>query len=343
MLVDNFNEAKSMNMLGGPTGTFGTPGSNSFEASIVDVPTYIAGVGKSTVGVNRGLLLTFDTTQKDSYGGYWTSINNTDLSDYSVVAFKVQSGEKISSIAVGIRNVHGVEGRTSISPYVSSPDANGWSNVRIPLSGLRGLSDASSTEVLFFSVSNKDESGKGKILIDDLRFEKQSFERVADFEFNSDWTLSGGDYSIHENGAAAISAKQMKDGLTNEASENTVMRIAYGGSIGKDYGSNGGFSYASWRAGLNGIDVRSFKYLVMKIRGENGNETPNIYITDPARRIPVRAKEIPVITKEWQTIQIPLDHYAKQGIDLSHLDLLEIVFEWEKQSGTIYLDDIRFE
>jgi hypothetical protein len=135
----------------------------------------------------------------------------------------------------------------------------------------------------------------------------------------------------------------MKDILADSGTPNTVLRISYGGTIGQDYGVNGGFSYALWKAGLNGIDAGSFRHLVMRIRGERGGETPNIYLSDSVRRWPLRPKEMPAITKEWQTIKLPLDHYAKNGIDLSHLDALEAVFEWTEQTGTIYLDDIRFE
>ena len=52
---------------------------------------------------------------------------------------------------------------------------------------------------------------------------------------------------------------------------------------------------------------------------------------------------MPALTQAWQTIRLPLEHYAKLGIDLSHLDALEIVFEWDEQSGTLYVDDIVFE
>jgi hypothetical protein len=240
----------------------------------------------------------------------------------------------------GIRNKHGVEGKTNLQPYALAPDANGWRDVRIPLSGLRGLNEFSSPDVLFFSVSYKDGSGKGTIKVDDLCFEHQHFQKVADFESPFAWNLLGGDYATFANGAASLSASSMKE-MENPA--NMILRISYGGTIGRDYGPNGGFSFAGWRTGLQGIDARMFSHLVMRMRGEKGKEIPNFYLNDSARRIPLRAKEMPEITREWQIVRMPLDHYAKQGIDLSHLESMEIVFEWVEQSGTIYVDDIRFE
>jgi RHS repeat-associated protein len=341
LLVDDFNEVKSKNNLGRAFGTYSTPGSNCFKDSLVDVAPQIGeSARRASETRNRALLLTFDTTKPDSYGGYWTSIAGSDLSEYLTLAFRMRTDGDVPPVSVGIRSSHGIEGRTDLRPYALAPDANGWRDVRIPLSGLRGLSDFSSPDVLFFSTTYKDKSGKGSIRIDDLRFEQKPFTMVTDFESTFDWSLLGGDFTTRENGAAAISAGRLKD-IDNP--DNNVLRISYGGTIGRDYGLNGGFSFAGWRAGLNGIDAREFTHMVMRIRGENGGETPNIYLADPARRIPQRAQELSEIKKGWQTIRLPLDHYAGQGIDLSHLDSMEIVFEWEDQSGTIYVDDIKFE
>lgn len=339
LLVDDFNTDKGKNNLGGASGTYTNPGTRYVETAIVDVPSILASASKSAGSQNRALALNFDTTNPDSYGGYWTSISGTDLSDYSTVAFRLYSDKKVPNVIAGIRNKQGIEGRVGIVPYVSAT-ADGWSDVRIPLTALTGLTEFSSPDVLFFTVSYKDASGKGSVKIDDLRFERQAYPIIADFKSSNDRDLLGGDYSTYQNGAAAISAIRMKD-MQQESSN--MLRIAYGGSIGLDYGSNGGFSYASWRAGLNGIDARKFSHLVLRIRGEHGGETPNIYLSDSVRRYPLRSKEMPSITKEWQTIKLPLEHFAKNGIDLSHLESLEAVFEWAEQSGTIYVDDIRFE
>lgn len=341
LLVDNFNEVKSKNNLGMAFGTYSTPGSNCFRDSSIDVAPEAGGSAQKASGTrNRALLLSFDTTKPDSYGGYWTSIAELDLSDFTTLTFRMRTDEDVPAVTVGIRSRYGVEGKTDLRPYASVPDTNGWRNVSIPLSGLRGLSDFSSPDVLFFSMTYKDQSGKGSIKIDNLRFEQKPFPTVADFESTFDWSLLGGDYSIRENGAAAISAGRLKD---TDNPDNTILRISYGGTLGRDYGLNGGFSFAGWQAGLNGVDARQFTNLVMRIRGEIGGETPNIYLVDSSKRITMRSQEMLQITKEWQTIRLPLDHYAEQGIDLSHLDLIEIVFEWEDQSGTIYMDDIIFE
>lgn len=333
LLVDDFNDNKGKNNLGGASGTYTNPGARYVETTIVDVSS------KSIDFKNRALAMNFDTTNPDSYGGYWTSISGTDLSDYSTLAFRLYAEKKVQNVIVGIRNKQGVEGRVGIGPYVSAT-ADGWRDVQIPLTALAGLTEFSSTDVLFFTVSHKDSSGKGSIKIDDLRFERQPYPSITDFKSSHDSNLLGGNYSTYQNGAASISAMTMKD---MQQGRSNILRISYGGSIGLDFGSNGGFSYALWRAGLNGIDARQFRYLVLRIRGEKGGEMPNIYLSDSVRRFPLRAKEMPAVTKEWQTVQLPLEHYTRNGIDLSHIESMETVFEWTEQSGTIYVDDIRFE
>jgi hypothetical protein len=342
LLVDNFNELKGKNTLGGAFGTYGTPGANFVQASLIDAPLAgnAGGFVKTSLVRDGALLLGFDVTKSDAYGGYWTSVAGSELSDYSTLAFRLYSKDKIPSMQVGMRNRQGVEGKADLRTYAAAPAADGWREVRIPLTGLRGLSDFSTPEVVFFSTTHNDGSGAGSLLIDDLRFEKASFARVADFESPAAWTLLGGDETTHENGAAAISAKRMED---PDDAHNTFLRIAYGGTIGRDYGPHGGFSYALWQARLNGIDARQFNSLTLRIRGEKGGETPNFCLSDTATRTTLRATELPAVTQEWQTIRLPLAHYAERGIDLSHLNSLQVVFEWTEQSGTVYVDDIRFE
>ena len=48
-------------------------------------------------------------------------------------------------------------------------------------------------------------------------------------------------------------------------------------------------------------------------------------------------------TAGWQPVRIPLSAFAEGGVDLTHLIWFQIVFEWGNMSGTIYIDDIRFE
>lgn len=341
--VDGFEVAQSKNAWGGPTGIYTTPGTNFFQVGLIDVPATgkTAQAAKKTKAANRALNMAFDFMQAGAYGGYWTSLAGKDLSDYSTLAFRLYAPEGLPPLKVGIRGKQGAEGKAAIAPYASSADAAGWREVRVPMTALRGIWQFATPDVLFISGSYQEGRGKGNVWIDDLRFERTPNPKVADFEMADNWTLLGGDMSILENGAAALSARRMAD---PDKPGNSVMRIAYGGSIGKDYGpKGGGFSYASWDVGLNGTDARPFKYLTLRIRGEKGGETPNFYLNDAATRYPLRTRDLQPITKEWQTIRLPLAFYAEHGVDLSHVESLQMVFEWNEQTGTVYIDDMAFE
>ena len=94
---------------------------------------------------------------------------------------------------------------------------------------------------------------------------------------------------------------------------------------------------------MQGIDARDFKNLVIRIKGQNGNEEPNIYLHDGCTRKCLRPLEYGKITGSWQELILPLDLYRKKGIDLSQLETLQLVFEWKEMNGTIYIDKIWFE
>jgi hypothetical protein len=196
-------------------------------------------------------------------------------------------------------------------------------------------------DVLFFSTSRMIDSGKSEVLLQDVRLDETDRQEIASFEdlakadFEKQFTTSS-------TGAAAISTSLMTDITPDTNRQNTMCRISYGGTIGKDYGSRGGFSYASWLCGLNGFDARPFQYLSFKIRGDKGGETPNFYLSDGNKRVCLRAKEVKPLTTDWQEIRLPLSFFGQNGIDLSHLDSLQLTFEWNEQSGTVYVDDIRF-
>ena len=344
--IDGFNEVRNKNELGNMTGVYATPGTNFFQVGLIDVPetgtsSQTAKKGKAR---DRALNLAYEFMQEGAFGGYWTSLTGVDLAKYTSVALRLYAPGDLPPLKIGIRGKQGkqdMEGKAALKQYASPPDAGGWREVHVPLTALRGIWQFTAPDVLFISGAYQEGRGKGNVWIDDLRFEQTPNPKVADFESPENWTALGGDTSIHENGAAALSARPMQD---PDKPGNTILRIAYGGSIGKDYGAKGGgFSYASWDAGLNGTDARPFKYLSLRIRGENGGETPNFYLNDAITRYPLRIKDLQPITKDWQTLRLPLAFYAEHGVDLSHVESLQMVFEWTGQTGTVYVDDIGLE
>jgi hypothetical protein len=46
-------------------------------------------------------------------------------------------------------------------------------------------------------------------------------------------------------------------------------------------------------------------------------------------------------TRPSAPVEIPLQDFAANGVDLTQLSLFKVAFEWEEMNGTVYLDDIR--
>ncbi|MFC1661606.1 hypothetical protein ACFL3S_09170, partial [Gemmatimonadota bacterium] len=102
------------------------------------------------------------------------------------------------------------------------------------------------------------------------------------------------------------------------------------------------FSYAGWGTELRDLDCSRCEEVRFRIRGAHGGEKPNLYLDDGNHQWGVDVERYVEITTSWQDIAIPLSDIAEYGVDLTHLDALKVIFEWESMSGAIYLDDIEF-
>jgi len=342
MAVDSFDGAAGRNEFGGTSGVFSKPGTELCQAIIVTA-AHEGEVGAST---NKALELTYDTSLPGTYCGYWTALMAADLEGMGELSFRVRGSSPVPPLMVGLRHCKGPEARVALRPYLTTPGDDGWQAATIPLSAFQGLPDLSLVDSVFFTFENELRSGKGTVVVDDLRFDShQSFGRAVDASVPGDRNLLGGTFRIMENGAAAVSASRHRDRWAGGTATDCY-RISYGGNIGLDYGEQG-FSYGVWETDLLGLDASSCKHLVLKVRGEKAGETPNIYLDDGTTRRCLRAGvDFPALTSEWQEIRLPLSAFAKRspfGVDLGHLVALQIVFEWVPMSGTIYVSEIRFE
>lgn len=347
LMIDTFDTAEPTNLVEGLSGTFSNPGTNYCQAAVVDDPA-VQARGGAAAGRNGVLKLTFDTSRDNAYCGYWTALMAANVEEMSELWLRVYSPAEIPPMFVGLRHAGSdAEAKVPVAPYASTPDKSGWRTVTVPLSVFQslGLPDSALLDVLFFTFENAIASGQGAVFVDNLQFQPEStFGMVADFERYplGDINLLGGGFHTVEEQAAAISAGYHTDRASVQGETIRVTRLSYGGNIGLDYGQ-GQFSYAAWETELLGLDARRFQNLVIKIRGEEGGEKPNIYLDDGTVRRCLRAEQFPVLTTSWQEIRLPLEKFASQGIDLSHLEALQVVFEWEEMSGTIYIAGIHFE
>jgi hypothetical protein len=139
---------------------------------------------------------------------------------------------------------------------------------------------------------------------------------------------------------AAINAEVIGAG----SDDGTGMQIAYD-RITPEY-------YACWGIVLPGIDVSHLSRLAFDVKGTQGGERPNVWLSSvhsPADlRNFVDVEPYATVTTAWQRVRIPLADFhvmgsTEQSIDLSRITRVQICFEWEDMAGMIYADAFAFE
>lgn len=335
IIVDDFESAVATNYLSGPSGTYLNPGSDFIKTEILKE------------GKNQFLSLNYKTTDKDAYCGYWTALNGLNLENMKTLEFDLKHDGSLDNVMVGLRYLSKpIEAKVPLKLYIQKSKKMKWDKVVIPLAAFigNGLPDLLSMDVLFLAFDEKNGSGKGNLLIDNIEFNSSNnFNLVADFNKNgNDKNMLGGVVKSSSSEAATIKNDLCFAYDDTISTEKISERITYGGNIGLSHGGRK-FSYSIWETGLQGIDASNYKNLIIRIKGQKGDEQPNIYLHDGCTRKCLRPFEYGKIGTEWQNLILPLDLYKQKGIDLSFLETLQFVFEWKEMSGTIYIDRIWFE
>ena len=331
ILVDNFNQKKEQNNLRQHTYTFqdsDTGGDGVVRASFNT---------EDASGYGHSLAISYDVSLPRANGGYVTTLPDLDLRGFHALTFSVKSPQAGQDLFVGLKDSVGNEPKIPLSVYLPEKIDTHWKHVVIPLTAFSSLMNWRAIKNLSFSFAQATHS-KGTILIDNIHFEKHvNTLHVDNFEQWDGQNLLGGQHRTFASGVAAV------NGTYTRGSPNGLYRLSYGGNIGKinAYASDL-LSYAGWATRLGGIDCSHFENISFRIRGGQGGEKPNIYLDDGNFRWGEDLEDYMAVNTEWQTVSIPLSAFAKYGVDLTHLEEFQIVFEWEQMSSTLYLDDVWF-
>ncbi len=321
ILIDDFRGPDDRNLLGEPTQLFtdGIGGAihwtledDSILGRALKLAYNVAGVG-----LYAGL-----------YAGYVSHLPGLDLRDHQLLRFNIRGSDELHAVLIGVRDGHGNESKVRLGDFATAAPADHAVGVTVPLIAFAPTIDWSNIVQLTLSMASPTAS-RGQVVIDDLRFEKALDSVVIDrFDATDVKNLLGGEHAAFMNGEGVASA------VVVDEDGNRALRIVYGGAIP--------WSHAGWRTDLRGLDCSRCDAIRLRIRGAQGGEKPNLYLDDGNHRWPVDVEKYGIITTEWREIAIPLADLAAEGIDLTHLAALELVFEWEKMSGALFVDDIRF-
>ena len=329
ILIDNFNKKKVTNDLGSQTYVF----NDEKKKGLV----HINFSDEDFLDQGNSLMLSYDVSQPESYAGYITSLPSLDLREYQSLRLYTKRTESNEGLLIGLRDAEGLERKVPLSTYLPNKVSEGWQKIEIPLVAFSN--DLNWGKIINLSLSF--EHGvhpKGTVAIDHIEISKGLEAFLVDsFENTESSNMVGGKHWTYASGNAAIGGQYAK------GSPNGIYRISYGGNIGeiKAYASDL-FSYSGWSTELGGIDCTQCGSVSFHIRGSEGDEKPNVYLDDRNFRWGVDIEKYAKVTTDWQEVTIPLQDFAEYGVDLTHLAALQVVFEWEAMSGTIYIDDIRF-
>lgn len=372
LVIDDFAGTAQFNSLGGVSDVFSNPGTQNVVMTRVIAEdrsrtrqgqTLSLRSGAARAGVSGGypstqnvamtsvvahdasqgrleqaLSLKYDVTQIGAYGGYWTQLRGAPGDSFDQIVLRVKALDKWTRFLVGLKRKDGIETKVPAERYWGPVDADGWRTVTVPLAAFGSPNELSALDVFSISFTNASGHGKGELLLDDVRLERGlSSVLIADFDDDTNTNRLMQKNWVFTSGAAAVSFGPQRP---DSESSSQALRISYGGTIGLDLGRNE-YSYAGWVAGLGGIDASHAQSLQFRVRGQAGGERFDVYLDDGTRRKPADIGKYVAITKDWKDVSVPLEVFARQGVDLSHLEELQLVFEWQQMSGTVYIDDIR--
>ncbi len=330
MLINDFNDGQDPNEVGGYSGVW-----ESGNATC-QVSYYNTDLNNVYGQEGCSLRISYDVTKAGSYSGYWAA-TYIDLSDYKALTFWIKGAAGGENLRVGLKDSSYNESKVLIEDYLSSGVTASWQKVVIPLSAFRQVSNRTAMDSISFSFyNNLGNPTSGAVYVDEVRFEK-TIDPIIVSTFNgaTNQNALGGNFETFTWDIATISCGYDSNSSYNNSSYG--YNITYSGVVPF-------VSYAVWKAHFNKLDVSIFNSLSFYIKGSIGGEKPNIYFVsnDNSIRKFVDIERYVNITANWQRVNIPLLDFIKQGVDLSSLNELQVSFEWEQMSGTIYLDDIQF-
>ena len=188
-MVDDFNQRKMFNLLGGKTQGYE-------EAGVKCIPTFATSPEETRAGKGPSLRLDFNVSAPNSFSYYWTKLITEyagafsgktfearafkDLSGYDYLSFWLMDPQGGADFAVELhQDVDGdgtyIMGKDKISSidiaaYNDVTMRGKWQEIVIPLSGFRNITDWGKILEIVFVFRHGRGIDKGTVYIDDVCF-----------------------------------------------------------------------------------------------------------------------------------------------------------------------------
>lgn len=325
LVIDDFNQMNNFDALGGRKDFFVDELGSMVQSLYVK-----RGDDKGKKGYS--LKLSYFLKKEGGFAGYIIPLQKVSFSDYGILSFYISGEMGDEKLRVGLKDASGNECKVNVNDFLRKGIGTGWTKVTIPLVAFGDIKDWDRMASLSFSAEAGQKQTELTVYIDHVKVEKRPPSVfIDDFQNYEDRNLLGGKSWVFLNESAAIHGA-----YKNSDNKNKYYSISYGGNLADL------FTYCGWTTQLKGLDVSGCSAVRLRIKGADGNEEPTIYLYDGNDRWGVKISSIKPLTTSWQEFTIPLIEFSKYGVDLTHLDELQLVFEWNRMSGTVSIDDIEF-
>jgi hypothetical protein len=318
LFVDDFYDTDPENLLGGYSGLF-----TSEEGG-----TIISRYDKESVRLD------YNVASSNSWAAYATFFNCIDLTPFNSLSFLIKGAAGNEKVKVAVGDTLDNEPKIVIGEYLPEGITTSWQIVRIPLCAFSSVTDWSCMDRFVVGFENNIESDLGTVYLDNIKFELIPVVPLVLDNFN-DMTgengLGGSLWTTSEGGASIDADYDEEHAHTGTGA---CYRISYAGITES--------AWAGWGMELLGLNASDYDTIAFFIRGSQGGELPNIYLSDGIHRGFVDIENYVDLNTSWQRVAIPIEDFAHTGLNTASLLYLEIVFEWQQMAGTIYIDDIAF-
>lgn len=280
---------------------------------------------------NTAMKVRYDVTTADDFAGCYVRLNDADLSEHHALSFWIKGKTGGEGIRVGLKNTNQEETKVFVGSFKNGGITQTWQKFSIPLSAFSGVADFARMDNVSFTFENTFGSTAGEVFIDNIHFEQeQAPMMVFNCSDGSKRNIWGAKNRTYNTKKANINAHYDQYGCL----------ICYSGIVS----SRDDEAWAGWTFPLNHVDVSEYSQISLRMKRIHGNEKPHVYLDDGKNRRfnYVSLDEFFHQGTEWETIKIPLSRFSSQGIDLTRLNSLKLIFEWEQMSGALYVDDIMF-